>query len=301
MKRIIIIDGCSANIIFPAADSSMPIATTTLPGGRLQRSAIALCEARRTVSMMGEAGRDPLGDLIVNHLDNIGIDTSCIDRYSDGAVTPSILIFPSDPVTRSTVYPVNMAEHWDSTWPRIEASDIVVFGGFFSLQPRVRNRLTEFLAYARERHLLTVYLPGFNPALAPAVTRYMPSILENLELADVVVTSTPDLAHLFGISNPADAFSRKVNFYTPLMINFDPLTDNLSILHASESLDINAPSLAGSPDSPVLSALPLAAAVSALSDFDIAPDAVASLRPETIRALADHIAAASISPDIVAL
>lgn len=155
MKRIIVIDCCAANILFNPSESLLPADTRTVVSGRLIPAAMLLASAGRDVTVMGEAGRDPLGDLVVACLDHASADTSCIDRYS-GVPTPCNLVFPGAEgieSVRASVYHITSTEQWDSKWPRIDSSDAVLFGGYFSLQPRVRGRLTEFFGQIGRAHV----------------------------------------------------------------------------------------------------------------------------------------------------
>ncbi len=287
MKKIIIIDGCSANIVFPPEVSDLPAATCAEPGGRLLNAAIMLAGGGCDVTVMGEAGRDPLGDLIVKRLEDCGIDVSCIDRYSDGAATPSVLVFPGadGESGRSIVYNMTMAESWDSKWPRTDAGDIVVFGGFFALQQRVRQRLQEFIANARSRGALIVNLPGFNPAMVPAVTRVMPALLEDLEIADAVVTATPDLKHIFGTDSPRSCYDSKISFYSRLMVNVDP-AGKLDLMYGPTTVT-RAVTVGGTQAAHRQSETPLAMLVHAMQRLDINAKNISSLSQPTLEALAD--------------
>lgn len=301
MNRIIIIDGCSANIIFPATERGLPTVTRTAVGGRLIKAAILLAEAGRQVSVMGEAGRDPLGNMIVDCLNQAGIDTTCIDRYSNSIATPSTLIFqPADPArpVDSIVYADDVTEHWDSVWPRVDGGDIVVFGGFFALKQRVRTRLTEFITEAKQRGAVIVNLPGFNPTLSPAVTRVMPALLEDLEMSDAVITATTDLSHLFGDASARACYDKKISFYARLMINVNPATRTLKLMYGNTTLerplkeDICAPA-------PMLSPKPLAQLVDAFQQLGITPAMVDHLSTATLDAIADIAASDNLSANII--
>lgn len=291
MKRIIIIDGCSANIIFPAGNRSLPIETLAVTGGRLAKAAMILGKTGHDVTMMGEAARDRLGDLIVEHLKASGVDTSCIDRYSDGAPTPAIMTFSKDDdgsQPASIVYHTDIAEHWDSKWPLVDSADIVVFGGYFSLQPRVRPRLVDFLTYVRDRGAFTIYVPGFNQALVPAVTRIMPALLENFEMADAVVTATSDLCHLFPGLSPEDCFSRKISFYTGLMVNIDEKAQSIEVMHRNLRAVRHLPETHASPERSVVP-MPIAMFADVILRNSITPGATKSLAQPLLETIADMI------------
>ena len=99
-------------------------------------------------------------------------------------------------------------------WPTIEENDIVVFGSFFSIEENVRRPLTELLAYAIERKAIIVYLPGFQPELCSRITRVMPYIVENLEVADIVIARESDMKKIYNQSDASQCFNNNIRFYT---------------------------------------------------------------------------------------
>lgn len=296
MKRIIIIDCCAANIIFPDTAQSLPAGTQAIVSGRLIPSAIMLGNAGRQVTVMGEAGRDPLGNLIVNRLEQSGVDIACIDRYSDGSATPCTLVFGHSDGDKpdSIPYFLPLDEQWDSGWPQIDSSDIVMFGGYFALQQRVRHRLLEFLTTARQRGALIVYLPGFNPRLAPNITRVMPALLENLELAHAVIAATPDLQHIFGNTDPRRCFDDRISFYAPLMANVDPDAQLLTLMHGPQTIERDLPACPTA-DGILPSALQPALFVDALQQLDTGAKTIDALTLPTLEAIANITSSPSIS------
>ena len=96
----------------------------------------------------------------------------------------------------------------------VEENDIVVFGSFFSIEENVRRPLTELLAYAIERKAIIVYLPGFQPELCSRITRVMPYIVENLEVADIVIARESDMKKIYNQSDASQCFNNNIRFYT---------------------------------------------------------------------------------------
>ncbi|MCM1349302.1 MAG: carbohydrate kinase family protein [Firmicutes bacterium] len=295
MKRIIIIDCCAANIVFPTGQDEFPVPTNALMSGRLVPAAMLLGMAGRQVTVMGEAGRDPLGDMLVEKIERANVDISCIDRYSDGSATPCTLVFAgTQGHPESVVYHLPMSEQWDSKWPMIDAQDVVLFGGYFALQQRVRGRLTEFLTMARDRGALLVYLPGFNPRLEPAITRVMPYVLENLEMAHAVITATPDLKHVFGTDDPRGCYDNKVCFYSSLMVNIAPTDRLLSLMQGPNTIERQLPAVS-TVDGVLPSALQPAMFIDALQQLGISAQNVDRLSLPTLNTLADLTAMTSLS------
>lgn len=228
MKKIILIGEFSLNTVVGAEGKPLGI----MPGGRIAHAAALIARAGLPARIVGDASADTGGDIATSFLSDAGVDTTYLDRYTDG-LTPMMVHFPyatqeSGKVIRYEKYP---PERFDVAWPRIDPGDIVVFGGYESIDPSVRGRLLPLLQTAAEHHAIMVYLPGFLPSRAPRITRVMPSILENLEISSFVVTSSPHRRHIFGEGSASDIFSRNVSFYSPAMLDIDVDTCTLS-LHA---------------------------------------------------------------------
>ncbi|MCM1483815.1 MAG: PfkB family carbohydrate kinase [Muribaculaceae bacterium] len=236
MRKIIVIGECTLDIVFPMGqDAIWPMTLSARPAGRLLNAAAISAAAGHNVSFVGEAARDATGDLLVRYLESHGVDTHCIDRFGDGGVTSSNFIFPDSEHPGNDTFILNRhypgCERFNAPWPRIDADDIVVFGGFFSLADRTRAQLTEILDFAAERHALILYLPGFVPCAAPNITRVMPAVIENLEHADIVLTRNEDLLTIYSEPDVRRCFERNIKFYCRTMINVDTDTHSLSMMH----------------------------------------------------------------------
>ncbi len=224
MRKIILIGEFAINLVFDR--QTMPLGT--LVGGRIANCAAMLSNSGLPAIMVGEASADQVGDLAVSFLKDAGTDISCIDRFTEG-VTPTQLHFPRKEVDGYEVirYENYPEECFDVMWPRFDPADIVVYGGFLTIDPRARDRVTQLLNAAHDRGCLMVYLPGFVPSRMPRITRVMPSILENLETAHLVVTRSADLNTIFGTYDDARAFGNNISFYTSRLINSDAATGEL--------------------------------------------------------------------------
>lgn len=295
MPRIIFIGECTLDVIFPPDDrTEWPLQLSGRPAGRLLNAAAMLAAAGSDVTVVGEAARDRLGDLLVGYLRKTGVDTHCIDRFSDGGITSSNFIFPTaDGDAPCTVIPNRRypsGENFNATWPRIDAGDIVVFGGYFAISDRSRQQLTEILQFASDRHAIIVYLPGFAPAMVPRITKVMPAILENLEVADVVVTDTADLRNIFGAADSAQCYRQNIRFYCRTMIDIDPGAHTVSLYHhdlaTTSPLDADASTLEAH-------AAALAMAVRFMAEGHFTRAALDGMTADACRDLSDAVAAAA--------
>lgn len=269
MRKVIFIGECSLDIMFPAStDKSGLIATTAMPGGRLLNASALLGQKGLDVTFVSEMARDRVGDAIAGFLTANGVHTESIDRYTDGSTSVNIF-FPDDGPQRpasAVVYRNSPENDFDTIWPRIDPDDIVVFGTYFSIDPRVRQQLQNLLKYATERRSMTIYLPGFLPSQAPRITKVMPYIIENLEAADIVLTRTADIQTIFGTTNAEECFEKHIRFYADTYINADAARHNVTCFHRNEKAVAETPE---ANQSLMWNAGTLSGLISALIDLDI--------------------------------
>lgn len=229
MKKIICIGECALDIVFNGA---MPAGS--MPGGRIVNASAILAREGLPVKLVSELAADPVGDIIAGFLNDAGVDCSSVDRFTEG-LTP-LLVYTTGAggageVTRYEQYPERC---FDVIWPRIDEGDIVVYGGFYALDARMRPRMSQLLNHAVERKAITVYLPGFLPAQEPRITRVMPVILENLEYASAVIVRDNDLATIFGTSEGDRAYRDHISFYCRSLIDVDTARHRISYYGANE-------------------------------------------------------------------
>lgn len=236
MKKIICIGECALDIIF---DGSMPVGS--MPGGRIVNAAAILARQNLPVKLVSELAAGKVGDIIAGFLEDAGVDCSSVDRFTEG-LSP-VVIYTLDgngavDVTRYEQYPDDC---FDVVWPRIDEGDIVVYGGFYALDQRMRPRMTQLLEHASERKAILVYLPGFLALQEPRITRVMPAILENIELASIVVTRASDLKTIFGVCDGERCYHSHIDFYCRSLINVDTETHKIDYYSGREVTSAEIP------------------------------------------------------------
>lgn len=240
MKKIICIGECSLNIVLDAAGRPLG----SMPGGRIAMAAAIMGRMGLKVIMASEACSDPIGNIVVRTLSEAGVDVGSVDRFTEGRSPLNIFVCPADPsqglpvLTRYEAYP---DEAFDIVWPRIDEGDIVLFGGYYALDKRMRPRLLNLLNHATERKAMLVYLPGFLPQQEPRITRVMPQILENLEMAHMVVTRNKDLELIFGVKTPEATYHDHIDFYCRSLVNVDALNHRISYYSGKEMSSVDIP------------------------------------------------------------
>ncbi len=226
MRKIIIIGECALQITF---DGTAPVASA--PHGVLLNAAAAIAASAQQVSLVSEIASDPVGDIILRYLNDAGVDTESVDRYTGGA-TQLHLLFSDG---KSSRYGAYHDSGFTVVWPRINPGDILLFGGNYALDPRARTRLFDIVRYARERNAKVIYVPDFEPARVRNITHLMPAILENFEAADIAVTTSADLRAIFRAKDPDEAFRDHISFYTDTMYNLSH--DGRLTIHSHASPD----------------------------------------------------------------
>jgi fructokinase len=253
MRNIFCIGECALDVIFNS--QAQPVGA--MPGGRIVNAAAIMAKAGLSVTAITEASVCAVGDTVVRFLRDAGVDTSTVDRITEG-VSPTLLYIPDADgkitITRYENYP---DECFDVVWPRIEHDDVVLFGGYYAVDPRMHRRMAQLLANARERGAVMINVLGFLPSQAPRITRVMPNILDNLEVSDIVFSRTTDLQYIFGARNAADGYMNNIDFYCKSLINVDTTLCQLGYFSnndadqvpidavASRSLTWNAGAIAG--------------------------------------------------------
>ncbi len=170
-------------------------------------------------SFVGEAAADVVGDYIVSYLTSAGVGVKSVDRYTEG-VSP--LRVTSDTVSGKTVgYEQFPSEPVNAVWPRIDEGDVVVFGSYMALEERDHDRLMDLLKYAKARKALIVYLPYFQEQQVPRITRVMPAVFDDLELADIVVARTEDIKRIFPGEDMGAVFKDHILFYCRRFLHID--------------------------------------------------------------------------------
>ena len=184
-----------------------------VPGGSVFNGLISLGRLNVPVSSISELGNDRVGDMIRDFMEDNHITTEFVDRFPDGKSPISLAFLDDDKNANYIFYKDYPAQRLEVPLPKIEKDDIFVFGSYYSLNPVLRTRMVEFLQYAQERKAIIYYDPNFRKAHAHEAIRLMPTVLENLEFADIVRGSDEDFQNLYGKSDAQEVYKEHIQFY----------------------------------------------------------------------------------------
>ena len=184
-----------------------------VPGGSVFNGLISLGRLNGPVSFISARGNDRVGDMIRDFMEDNHITTEFVDRFPDGKSPISLAFLDDDKNANYIFYKDYPAQRLEVPLPKIEKDDIFVFGSYYSLNPVLRTRMVEFLQYAQERKAIIYYDPDFRKAHAHEAIRLMPTVLENLEFADIVRGSDEDFQNLYGKSDAQKVYKEHIQFY----------------------------------------------------------------------------------------
>lgn len=208
MRKVIGIGETILDIIFK---NNQP--HTAVPGGSVFNGLVSLGRLGVPVSFISEVGNDHVGDIIRQFMEENHISTEFVDRFPDGKSPISLAFLDDDKNANYIFYKDYPAQRLEVPLPKIEKDDIFVFGSYYSLNPVLRTRMVEFLQYAQERKAIIYYDPNFRKAHAHEAIRLMPTVLENLEFADIVRGSDEDFQNLYGKSDAQEVYKEHIQFY----------------------------------------------------------------------------------------
>lgn len=191
------------------------------PGGIFLKTACRLSREGYPVSFLSELGLDPIGRLISGELTDAGVDISDCDHFDCGQSPVRVTL--GNRLQRYDCWPQH--DGFDIAWPRIETEDVVLFGGYYSLDPRIRKPLLSFLSYASEAGATMVYIPSVADMRINRITKVMPQVFENLEMTSLLVSLPKDLPILYDTSDSARAYRDQVSYYCNSMVAIEGTPD----------------------------------------------------------------------------
>lgn len=184
-----------------------------VPGGSVFNGLVSLGRLGIPVSFISELGNDRVGEIIRQFMEANHISTEFVDRFPDGKSPISLAFLDEANNANYVFYKDYPAQRLEVGLPRINEDDIFIFGSYYSLNPALRERMVEFLQYARERKAIIYYDPNFRKAHAHDAIRLTPTVLENLDYADIVRGSDEDFLNLFGKTDMQNVYKEHIQFY----------------------------------------------------------------------------------------
>lgn len=213
MRKVIGIGETILDILFKG---DQPL--KALPGGSVFNGFVSLGRLGVSLVFVSELGNDRVGKIIRRFMEENHIPTDYVDCFPDGKSPVSLAFLDEAHNAEYLFYKNYPSQRLEVPLPRIEEDDILIFGSYYSLNPVLRERMVEFLDYARERKAILYYDPNFRDAHANEAIRLRPTILDNFEYADIIRGSDEDFSNIFGKAEIGAMYEEHVRFYCKRLI-----------------------------------------------------------------------------------
>lgn len=208
MRKVIGVGETILDIIFK---NNQPYAA--VPGGSVFNGFVSLSRLGVPVSFISELGNDRVGEIIREFMLENGLSTEYVDCFPDGKSPVSLAFLDESQNANYVFYKDYPAQRLEVPLPRINEDDIFIFGSYYALNPALRERMLEFLQYAKERKAIIYYDLNFRKAHAHEAIQLMPAVLDNLEFADIVRGSDEDFLNIFGKEDIRNVYDEHIKFY----------------------------------------------------------------------------------------
>lgn len=208
MRKVIGIGETILDIIFRDGQP-----TAAVPGGSVFNGIVSLGRAGVPICFISETGNDRVGNIILNFMRENHISTDHVNVFPDGK-SPVSLAFLNDRSDAEYIfYKDYPKQRLDIEYPQIQEDDIVILGSYYALNPVLRDKVQELLERARDMHAIIYYDPNFRSSHKEEAIKLAPTIIENLEYADIVRGSQEDFFYMWGTKDADKIYRDKVKFY----------------------------------------------------------------------------------------
>lgn len=213
MRKVIGIGETIFDIIFK---NGQP--TAAVPGGSTFNGIISLGRVGANVAFISETGNDQVGDTILKFMQENGVTTDYVQVYSNSCSPISLAFLNEQNDANYIFYKDYPAARLDVSFPQVAPDDIVMFGSYFALNPVLRPKVVEFLDYASKQGAILYYDVNFRSTHRNEAIKLTPTIIENLEYADIVRGSADDFSNLYDLTDVDTIYKGKIEFYCPQFI-----------------------------------------------------------------------------------
>jgi fructokinase len=213
MRKVIGIGETILDVIF--RDNQPHVA---VPGGSTFNSMVSLSRVGIPAVFISELGNDRVGETIRDFMEANGLTTDHIGRIFGGKSPVSLAFLNESNDADYVFYTDYPAQRLDVSFPTINEDDILLFGSYYSLNPVLRERVTDLLELARLRGAIIYYDPNFRRAHAHEAIRVRSTVMDNYEYASLVRGSSEDFFNLYGLTGADRVYADEVAFYCKRLI-----------------------------------------------------------------------------------
>ena len=233
MRKVIGIGETTLDIIFRQGQP-----TAAVPGGSVFNGIVSLARCGVDVTFIGETGRDRVGEITRQFMELNGLPTDHMGWMPAGKSPISLAFLNERNEADYTFYRDYPRQRLDIDLPRVTEDDVVILGSYYALNPVVREKIVDLLERARQCDAIVYYDPNFRSSHKEEAIKLAPTIIENLEYADIVRGSREDFRYMWGLDEADTVYREKVRFYCP---NFLYTAGSEGVKLRTRSLNRNYP------------------------------------------------------------
>lgn len=210
MRKVIGIGETILDIIFRNEQPSAAV-----PGGSVFNGIVSLSRTGVPVCFISETGNDHVGNIILRFMRDNHISTDYVNVFPDGKSPVSLAFLDDNSDAEYIFYKDYPKQRLDVIYPKLEEDDIVVIGSYYALNPVLREKVLELLDQAREKKAIVYYDPNFRSSHKEEAIKLAPTIIENLEYANIVRGSQDDFFYMYNLREADKIYKDKIKFYCP--------------------------------------------------------------------------------------
>lgn len=213
MRKVIGIGETILDIIFRGEQPSAAV-----PGGSVFNGIVSLGRMGVNVGFISETGNDRVGNIILQFMRENNIPTNHVNVFPDGKSPVSLAFLNEQSDAEYIFYKDYPKQRLDVLFPKLEEDDIVMVGSYYALNPVLRDKILELLDQAREKRAIIYYDPNFRSSHKNEAMKLAPTIIENLEYADIVRGSLEDFLYMYNMQDVDKIYKDKIKFYCPRFV-----------------------------------------------------------------------------------
>jgi len=208
MRKVIGIGETGLDIIFR---NEQPIAA--VPGGSTFNALISLGRSGISCNFISEIGNDRVGMTIKHFLQDNGVNINNISSFPDSKSSVSLAFLDEQNDAEYIFYKNQPHDQLDFSFPEIAPDDIVIFGSFYAVNPKVHQQVMALLEHARNKGAIIYYDVNYRSSHRNEVMKITPNLIDNLEYADIVRGSREDFEVVYKKDNPDTVYKAEIAFY----------------------------------------------------------------------------------------
>ena len=188
-------------------------APAAVPGGSVFNGIVSLGRIGVPICFISETGNDHVGNIILNFMRENNIPTDHVNVFPDGKSPVSLAFLNNRSDAEYIFYKDYPKQRLDIEYPQIQEDDIVIIGSYYALNPVLRDKVLELLERAHDMHAIIYYDPNFRSSHKEEAIKLAPTIIENLEYANIVRGSQEDFFYMWDLQEADKIYKDKVKFY----------------------------------------------------------------------------------------